>query len=97
MLRTYYGLFLFFLLAINFLTIDSRSILENNIESIVNDPLNDNHRKVLHAFTGYRHRFEQSANFKALRWNLRNMQIAGLCDLCDLGVPLVSLCMVFQF
>jgi hypothetical protein len=93
MLRTYYGFFLFFLLAINFLTIDSRSIFENNIESIVND----NHRKLSHAFTGYRHRFEQSANFKALRWNLRNIQIAGLCELCDLGVPLVSSCMDFQF
>ncbi len=93
MLRTDYGFCLFFLLATNLLTIDSRSILENTIESIEND----NHRKLSHAFTGYRHRFEQSANFKALRWNLRNIQIAGLCELCDLGVPLVSSFIDFRF
>ncbi|CAF4257182.1 unnamed protein product, partial [Rotaria sp. Silwood2] len=69
----------------------SRSISEDTIESILNDPLNDDHRKLLHAFTGYRHRFEQSANFKALRWALESQKTSGLCDLCDLGVPVVRL------
>jgi len=81
---------LFCLFAINVLTIETNPIHENKIESILNDPFNDDHRKILHAFTGYRHRFEQSANFKALRWNVRNFKASGLCELCQLGEPLVS-------
>lgn len=75
---------------IHILTIETRSIPEDPIQSILNNPFSDDHRKLLHAFTGYRHRFEQSANFKAMRWSLENLEASGLCDLCDLGAPLVS-------
>jgi hypothetical protein len=88
MLRSCCVFVLFYLFAIYLLTIDTRSVPEDTIQSILNDPLNDTHRQLLHAFTGYRHRFEQSGNFKTLRWTLK---INGLCELCDLGVPLVSL------
>ncbi|CAM2712972.1 unnamed protein product [Rotaria socialis] len=91
MSRNIYILTLFGFFAINVFTVQARSIPENSIKSILNDPLNDDHRKVLHAITGYRHRFEQSANFKALRWALRDEQTAGLCDLCDIGTPLIRL------
>ena len=64
--------------------------------TILNDPLSDNHRKLLHAFTGYRHRFEQSPNFKALRWGLGNIQDSGVCDLCEIGAPVVSEFLDFQ-
>jgi len=92
-----YIVILFCFFAINILTIETRSIPEKTIESILNDPLSDDHRKLLHAFTGYRHRFEQSANFKALRWSLRNLKVDGLCDLCDLGAPAVSQFSRFEF
>ena len=81
---------LLYFFTIYFIRIDARSIPEETIESILSDPLSDTHRKLLHAFTGYHHRFEQSASFKALRWTLNDQQITGLCELCDLGVPLVS-------
>lgn len=77
-------------LAINIVTLDAHSATGDLIESILKDPGNDDHRILLHAFTGYRHRFDQSPNFKELRWNLRNLKIQGLCELCDLGVPVVS-------
>ncbi|CAF1315960.1 unnamed protein product [Adineta ricciae] len=84
-----FALVIFF--AINILTLDARSVTQDLTESILKDPRNDDHRKLLHAFTGYRHRFEQSPNFKELRWNLRNLNIEGLCELCDLGVPVIRL------
>jgi len=90
MLRSCCIIFLSCFFAINILKIETRSIPEDTIKSILNDPFSDNHRKLLHAFTGYRHRFEHSDNFKALRWSLRNLQASGLCDLCDVGAPLVS-------
>jgi hypothetical protein len=86
----HYLFVLFCFFAINVLTIETRSIPENTLESILNDPFSDDHLKLLHAFSGYRHRFEQSSNFKAVRWSLSNVQVQGLCELCDLGAPLVS-------
>jgi len=97
MLRCFYLFVLFYFFTINVLTIETRSIPESNIESFLNDPFSDDHRKLLHAFTGYRHRLEQSANFKALRWSLGNLQASGLCDLCDIGAPLVSQFNHFDF
>ncbi|CAF0924132.1 unnamed protein product [Rotaria sp. Silwood1] len=91
MSRSYYTFVLLCFFALNVIIIESRSISEDTIKSILSDPLNDDHRKLLHAFTGYRHRFEQSSNFKALRWTLGNQKMSGLCDLCDLGVPLIRL------
>ena len=38
----------------------------------------------------YRHRFEQSPNFRALRWSLGNLGDKSECELCELGAPLVS-------
>jgi hypothetical protein len=83
--------------AIYVLTIETSIISDNTITSVLNNPLTDDHRKILHAFTGYHHRFEQSANFKALRWNVRNLQIAGLCELCQIGDPFVSLFVQYKF
>ena len=60
------------------------------VETITNDRFDENHRKLTHAFTGYRHRFEKSTNFKKLRWHLNATRAAGLCELCDIGVPFVS-------
>ncbi|CAF0993021.1 unnamed protein product [Rotaria sordida] len=91
MLRSCYIFVLFCFFTINILIIESRSISDDTIETILSDPLNDNHRKLLHTFTSYRHRFEQSANFKALRWTLGSQKTSGLCDLCDLGVPVIRL------
>jgi hypothetical protein len=96
MLRCGSVIVLFSIFAIEVLTIETRSIPEDNIIAILNDPLSDDHRKLLHAFTGYRHRFEQSPNFKALRWSLGNLKDSGLCDLCDLGAPVVSKFLDFQ-
>ena len=90
MSRSCWVFVLFCFFAINILTNESRTIPEFTIESVLNDPLTDDHRKLLHAFTGYRHRFEHSANFKAIRWNAKNLKIPGLCDLCQLGEPVVS-------
>jgi hypothetical protein len=97
MLRCWSVIVLFCIFAIEVLTVETRFIPEDNIITILNNPLSDDHRKLLHAFTGYRHRFEQSPNFKALRWSLGNLEDSGLCDLCDLGAPLVSEFIHFQF
>ena len=79
------------ILSFQIITIESRSIpKQDSVASILSDPFSDDHRKLLHAFTGYRHRFEQSSNFKTLRWTLGNLQASGVCDLCILGAPLVS-------
>lgn len=86
------------ILSLQILTTECRSIpKENSVTSILNDPFSDDHRKLLHAFTGYRHRFEQSSNFKTLRWALGNLQADGVCDLCILGAPLVSSLIGFCF
>lgn len=90
MSRSYYIFALVYLLALFIQTAENRSINHDTIQSILDDPFDDTHRKLLHAFTGYRHRFEQSPAFKTLRWALPGVEIDGLCDLCDLGVPLVS-------
>jgi hypothetical protein len=97
MLRCWSVIVLFCLVAIQVLAVETRVHLpEENVLTILNDPLSDNHRKLLHAFTGYRHRFEQSPNFKALRWGLGNIQDSGVCDLCEIGAPVVSEFLDFQ-
>jgi hypothetical protein len=90
MSRSYYIFALVYLLVLLIETAESRSINHDTIQSILEDPFDDTHRKLLHAFTGYRHRFEQSPAFKTLRWALKDVEVTGLCELCDLGVPLVS-------
>ena len=64
--------------------------------AILNDPFSDDHRKLLHAFSGYRHRFEQSAHFKTLRRTLGDLRAAGVCDLCEIGAPFVSSSSFYQ-
>lgn len=78
------------LFTINVLRIESHSTPKDTITSILDDPFSDHHRKSLHALSGYRHRFEQSPNFKALRWSEGYKRPSDLCELCDIGVPLVS-------
>ena len=90
MSRIYCIFGLVYLLSLFIQTIETRSIQHETIQSILEDPFDDTHRKLIHAFTGYRHRFEQSPAFKTLRWALKDVEATGLCDLCDLGVPLVN-------
>jgi hypothetical protein len=97
MLRSCCVFILFCFFAINILTIETRSIPEQTIQSILNDPLHDNNRKLLHTFSSYRYRFEHSANFKTLQWTLKNLQVSGLCELCEWGAPLVSSFIHFGF
>jgi hypothetical protein len=72
-------------------TIQARSIPDDDLRETFVAPSTDDQRRLAHAFTGYRHRFEQSPHFRTLRWSLENVQIAGLCELCELGAPLVRL------
>lgn len=78
-------------------TNNARSIIQDEEPSITTELREDDHRKLAHLFRGYRHRFEQSNNFKSLRWAFQAEQIAGLCDLCDIGVPLVTSAFTFSF
>jgi hypothetical protein len=97
MLQCWCGLVVFCFLAINVLTIETRSVREDYIKPILNDPLSDNHRKLLHAYTGYRHRFEHSPNFEALRWSLKDLEAPELCEFCERGTPIVSHFIHFGF
>ena len=78
-------------------TNNARSIVQDEEPSITTELREDDHRKLAHLFRGYRHRFEQSNNFKSLRWAVQSEQISGLCDLCDIGVPLVTSVFSFLF
>ena len=72
-------------------TIQTRSLPDFDFRETFVAPSTDDQRRLAHAFTGYRHRFEQSPHFRTVRWSLDNVQIAGLCELCELGAPLVRL------
>ena len=65
--------------------VETRSIHE----TILVEPFNDTNRQLLHAFTSYRHRFEQSPNFQALKWSFAYNKQSPVCDLCDIGAPFV--------
>ena len=82
---------LFYFFAIHILIIETRFIPEDTRKSFLNDLSNDDQQKLHHAFSGYRHRFGQSPNFKALRWSLESLQVSGQCELCEVAIPLVSL------
>ena len=90
MLRCWSVIVLFCIVAINVLTVETAVLPKENILTILDNPLSDNHRKLLHAFTGFRHRFEQSPNFRSLRWSLGNIKDSGVCELCEIGAPVVS-------
>ena len=38
----------------------------------------------------YRHQFEHSVDFQALRWSLKQLNKDDLCEFCDVAIPLVS-------
>ena len=80
MSRSYLAFALVCWAAVLLSTSQARSVLDDESEQ----------RQLAHLFRGYRHRFEQSNNFKTLRWTAQSEQIAGLCDLCDIGVPFVT-------
>ena len=77
--------------AVHVPTLETRSIPNDHLQETFVAPSTDDQRRLAHALTGYRHRFEQSPNFRALRWTLATVQITGLCELCELGAPFVRL------
>ena len=75
---------------IAFSSVTTRSIQEDaDIEQLVVDRINAN--KPLSAMiTSYRHRFEHSPHFQALRWALKQQIPIPYCDFCDVFIPVVS-------
>ena len=69
-----------------FASIETRSIHD---ESTLVDSFNETDRQLLHVFTGYRHRFQQSSNFKTLKWSLGYTRDSDVCDLCNIAAPFV--------
>jgi hypothetical protein len=76
---------------IAFTTVNTRSIQEEaDIEQLVENRINAN-KELSAKITSFRHRFEHSPNFKALRWALSQQAISPYCDFCAVFVPIVSL------
>ncbi len=82
---------LVFFLFITFSTVNTRSIQhDSDVELLVTNRINAN-KHLSATIASYRHRFEHSPNFKALRWALSEQFTPPYCDFCHLFVPTVSL------
>jgi hypothetical protein len=63
---------------------------EADIEQLVENRISAN-KQLSAKITSFRHRFEHSPNFKALRWGLSAKFTPPYCDFCAVFVPVVSL------
>ena len=80
-----------------FITIDARSIQQDSdIELLVTNRVNAD-KKLSTIVANYRHRFEHSPSFKALRWTLSEQLNPPYCEFCDIFVPVVSLMCFYLF
>ncbi len=74
-----------------FSTVNTRLIQEEaDIEQLVENRISAN-KQLSAKITSFRHRFEHSPNFKALRWGLSAKFTPPYCDFCAVVVPVVSL------
>jgi hypothetical protein len=88
MYLTHILVFFFF---ITFSTVHAHSIQQDSTaEELLNNRINAN-KQVLAMITSYRHRFQHSPNFEALRWALSEKLTPPYCEVCHVVVPLVSL------
>lgn len=79
---------LFVLLAF-YSTVDTRAIQpESVIDLVLRDGVNE-HKQLITMMASYRHRFEHSPHFKALRWASAQQSNPPYCDLCFALVPVV--------
>ena len=87
MCLTYILLLVFFTA---FSTINTRSVEQDpNVELLLNNRITEN-KQLWSTISNYRHRFEHSPNFKALRWAVREQLNPPYCPFCHLFVPVVS-------
>jgi thermostable 8-oxoguanine DNA glycosylase len=70
--------------------IDGRSIHQDNVEEVVDSFINNDDQHLAAILVAYRHRFQQSKTYKALRWSQKSQIEPPVCELCDVTVPLVS-------
>jgi len=89
MLWLNYILLLFFFIA--FSTVNTDSIEEDSTAELLLQNRFNGNKKLSNMITSYRHRFEHSPNFKALRWAVNQQSNLAYCDFCHLFVPVVSL------
>jgi hypothetical protein len=90
-----HALLFFFVTALA--TIDARSVQQNSIIDLRLNNLKNNNRHLSGTIASYRHRFEHSPNFKALRWALDQQITPPYCEFCRLFVPVVNLIYFYTF
>jgi hypothetical protein len=61
--------------------------MEQIVDGLISDD-DDQHLSTI--LVAYRHRFQQSKTYKALRWSQESQIEQPACELCDVAVPLVS-------
>lgn len=65
---------LFAFVLVNTIVVESRSIFTTENDEEIQS---------------YRHQFEHSVDFQALRWSLKQLNKDDLCEFCDVAIPLV--------
>jgi hypothetical protein len=70
--------------------IDGRSIRQDTVEQMVDSFINNDDQHLAATLVAYRHRFQQSTTYKALRWSQSSQIEPAVCEVCDTAVPLVS-------
>jgi thermostable 8-oxoguanine DNA glycosylase len=88
---TTYLLFILLCFCVTYITIiDGRSIRQDTLEQVVDSFINNDDQHLAAILVAYRHRFQQSKTYKALRWSQKSQIEPPVCELCDVTVPLVS-------
>lgn len=87
MLNRTTALLLFVLAAL--VTVNARVIKQDLSAEEALKYVESENRQLANTVASYRHRFEHSPNFKALRWAFAQQAVAPACDLCYVLVPAV--------
>lgn len=70
-------------------TVNARSIRQDLSANEALKYVGNENRQLIDTIASYRHRFEHSPNFKALRWSSAQQAAPPYCDLCYALVPVV--------
>ncbi|CAF1215109.1 unnamed protein product [Adineta steineri] len=73
-------------------TIETRSILPDSTDLLLNNSPQDEEGKLIdNNVNSYRHRLEHSTDIQTLRWALRKLNADELCEFCDIMVPVIRI------
>jgi hypothetical protein len=81
---------LLYVLVIDKITINGRSIHQDVVEELINGRISDKDQYLTATLAAYGNRFRHSETFKTLQWAVNDRNYTSFCKECNLLVPLVS-------